>query len=252
MDLQEPLGQPKGKMNLERVFERIRRRWEEIPPSLRPLVGISVGIGGLGMVLFLAGLILLLRGPSSTAPARPPATAGPPGGPVPVRIRVKEAAFSVRPLPVQGGRWPVPAGGGDVAYWMEGTVVNQVFGLPGRPETRRLVEDLQEGDPIEVEMSAGPVLRFEVVGKQPVQPTDVDILAQHRPGLTLLLTGGEPRWAVIAAPLAQPPRLRGGRRARAHRRAGSGRPGSSDGLQRGGAGGRAGHPGGVGGGPGAL
>jgi hypothetical protein len=205
MDLQEPLGQPKGKIDLERVFERIRRRWEEIPPSLRPLVGISVGIGGLGLVLFLAGLILLLRGPSSTAPARPPATAGPPGGPVPVRIRVKEAAFSVRPLPIQGGRWPVPAGGGDVAYWMEGTVVNQVFGLPGRPETRRLVEGLQEGDPIEVEMSAGPVLRFEVVGKQPVQPTDVDILAQHRPGLTLLLTGGEPRWAVIAAPLAQPP-----------------------------------------------
>ena len=61
MDLQEPLGQPKGKMDLERVFERIRRRWEEIPPSLRPLVGISVGIGGLGLVLFLAGLMVPLH-----------------------------------------------------------------------------------------------------------------------------------------------------------------------------------------------
>ncbi|WP_448605225.1 hypothetical protein [Thermoflexus hugenholtzii] len=207
MDLQGPLGQPKGKMALERVFEWIRRRWEEIPPSLRPLVGISAGIGGLGLVLFLAGLILLLRGAPSAAPTPTPAIAGAPVGPVPVRIRVKEVAFSVRPLPVQGGRWPVPAGGRDVAYWMEGTVVNPVFGLPGRPETRRLVEGLQEGDPIEVEMTTGPALRFQVAGKQPVQPTDVEILAQHRPGLTLLLTGGDPRWAVIAMPLAQTPVL---------------------------------------------
>jgi hypothetical protein len=55
MDLQEPLGQPKGKIDLERVFERIRRRWEEIPPSLRPLVGISVGIGGRGRCRGLCG-----------------------------------------------------------------------------------------------------------------------------------------------------------------------------------------------------
>ena len=166
MGLQEPLGKPKGKTDRERAFEWIRKRWEEIPPSARPFIGLSAAIGALGLVLFLAGLILLLRGAPSAVPTPTPATAGAPVGPVPVRIRVKDAAFSVRPLPVQGGRWPVPAGGGDVAYWMEGTVVNQVFGLPGRPETRRLVEGLQEGDPIEVEMSAGLVLRFQVVGKQ--------------------------------------------------------------------------------------
>jgi hypothetical protein len=75
------------------LLERIRQRWEEIPPSLRPLVGISVGIGALGLLLSLAGLILLLRNASSTAPARPPATVGPPVGPVPVRIQVKNIAF---------------------------------------------------------------------------------------------------------------------------------------------------------------
>jgi len=207
VDLQERSERLEGRMNRMQLLERIRQRWEEIPPSLRPLVGISVGIGALGLLLSLAGLILLLRNGSSTAPARPPATVGPPVGPVPVRIQVKNIAFPVRPLPVQGGRWPVPAGGGDMVYWMEGTVVNQVFGLPGRPETRRLVEGLQEGDPIEVEMSAGPVLRFQVAGKQRVRPTDVEILTQHRPGLTLLLTSGELRWAVIATPLAQPPVL---------------------------------------------
>jgi len=52
-------------------------------------------------------------------------------------------------------------------------------------------------------MSAGPALRFQVSGRQQVRPEDTAILSQHRPGLTLLLVGGEPRWAVTASPLPE-------------------------------------------------
>ncbi|MDW8065565.1 MAG: DUF4352 domain-containing protein [Anaerolineae bacterium] len=86
---------------------------------------------------------------------------------------------------------------------MEGTFVNLVFGLPDRPENRRLVEGLREGDVLEVEMSVGPALRFQVSGKQQVPPGDITILSQRRPGLTLLLVGGEPRWAVTASPISE-------------------------------------------------
>ncbi len=193
----------KAQTILVRWREQVQARWEQIPSSVRPLLLASVAVGGMGLVLFVAGLLLLVRATQPAASPSPIGVVGTPSLPVPLRLRVKDTAFQVAPLAVRGGGWPVPRGRGDTAYWMEGTFANLVFGLSDRPETRRLVEGLQEGDILEVEMSAGPALRFQVSGRQQVQPEDTAILSQHRPGLTLLLVGGEPRWAVTASPLLE-------------------------------------------------
>ncbi|GBD07905.1 hypothetical protein HRbin22_00131 [Candidatus Thermoflexus japonica] len=206
----EPEGKPSGFGNglralLSRWREPARGRWEQIPPALRPWLLASAAVGMMGLVLFIAGLILLVRAAQPPTSPSPMGGGGTPSFPFPLRLRVKDTAFRVAPLAVRGGSWPVPRGRGDTAYWMEGTFTNLVFGLSDRPETRRLVEGLREGDVLEVEMSAGPALRFQVSGRQQVRPEDTAILSQHRPGLTLLLVGGEPRWAVTASPLPEMP-----------------------------------------------
>lgn len=188
---------------LSRWREQARARWEQIPHAVRPFLLISAGVAAMGLVLFVAGLLLVVRAAQPATLPPPKETVGTPSSPIPLRLRVKDTTFRVAPLAVQGGSWLVPRGRGDTAYWMEGTFANQVFGLPDRPETRRLVEELKEGDLLEVEMSTGPALRFQVSGKQQVRPEDTTILSQHRPGLTLLLVGGEPRWAVTASPLLE-------------------------------------------------
>ncbi|GEM_PF-962819 len=198
---------------LFRWREQAQARWEQIPSSVRPLLLASVAVGGMGLVLFVAGLLLLVRAAQPAAPPSPGGMVGTPSASVPLRLRVQDVTFPVTPLPVRGGIWPVPRGRGDTAYWMEGTFTNLVLGLSDHSQTRRLVEGLQEGDILEVEMSAGPALRFQISGKQQVRPEDTAILSQHRPGLTLLLVGGEPRWAVMASPLleASPSFLAAGR-----------------------------------------
>lgn len=203
---QEPMGgvQPVWRA-LARGWAQARARWAQIPPSVRPLLLVSAGVGALGVGLFLAGLWLVLRAARPSAMPPPTEGAGAAAWPIPLRLRVKDRTLSVRPLAVREGRWPVPRGSGDTAYWMEGTFANLVLGLPDRPENRRLVEGLREGEILEVEMNAGPVLRFQVSGRQQVQPEDTEILDQHRPGLTLLLVGGESRWAVTASPLPERP-----------------------------------------------
>lgn len=203
---QEPAkGDRRAPQALFRGWARLRAYWAQVPPSMQPLLLISAGVGVLGLLLFVVSLMLVLRSARPAAIPQPTGGAGAAGLPVPLRLRMKERTLNVRPLAVRAGNWPVPRGPGDTAYWMEGTFANLVLGLPDRPENRRLVEELREGDALEVEMSAGPVLRFQVSGKQQVRPEDTEILAQHRPGLTLLLVGGEPRWAVMASPLPERP-----------------------------------------------
>ncbi len=198
---------------LARWWEQARARWAQIPPSARPVFLASAGIGGIGLVLFVVGLLLLLRAAHPLSPSPTMGRAGTPALSIPLRLRIKDLTFQVIPLAAREGSWSVPRGRGEAVYWLEGTLANLVFGLPDRPETRRLVEGLQEGDLLEVEMNAGPVLRFQVSGKQQVRPEDTAILSQRRPGLTLLLVGGEPRWAVTASPLleAAPVMLAGGK-----------------------------------------
>ncbi len=206
----EPGQEPTGGFQrvrgvLSHGWAQARAHWAQIPPSVRPVVMVSAGVGALGLVLFLAALLLLLRSTRPSATPPPTGGTGAAGLLIPFRLRVKDRTLNVRPLAVRGGSWPVPRGAGETAYWMEGTFANLVLALPDRPENRRLVEGLREGDVLEVEMSAGPVLRFQVSGKQQVRPEDTEILAQRRPGLTLLLVGGEPRWAVTASPLPERP-----------------------------------------------
>lgn len=198
----EKAGKPSW---VARGWAQARARWAQIPPPMRPFLVVSMGIGAAGLVLFLFGLVLLLRAARPAVPRTPSSTTEGVTFPIPLRLHVKGTVLTVRPLAVQGGSWPVSRGQRGVVYWMEGTFTNWVFGLPDLPENRRLVEGLQEGDAIEVEMNTGPALGFEVVGKQQIQPEDTSLLAQHRPGFTLLLVGGEPRWAVIASPRLELP-----------------------------------------------
>lgn len=193
-----------------RIQQRLVAFWAGIPPTARPWALASLGVGGAGLVLFLVGLVLILQ---AARPTPPPAPPSPAAASVPVRLRIKGEALAVRALAARADGWPVPPGRFGIIYWMEGTFINLVFGLPDHPEARRLIEGLREGDPLEVEMSTGQALRFEVTGKQQVSPEETALLAQRRPGLTLLLVGGAARWAVIAAPVpeAAPPALPGGR-----------------------------------------
>jgi len=161
---------------------RVRSFWSD--PANRPrliLIGIIVGLS----VIVL--LLLASRGggpPGDLTPTPDDLSARPVG------LSVSGATYSIEPVTVSDGRWRIVSAGADSAEWVYGTVVNFVIGLYPTDETVALVDDLQDGAPIALEMSNGASLNFRMSGRQRVAADAVsDLFHQTRPGITLVVLG---------------------------------------------------------------
>lgn len=77
------------------------------------------------------------------------------------------------------------------AAWVNGTVVNYVFGLADTEANRALLESLAPGDEIVVSTRQGVTHTFTFDNRAQVESTDREVFSQHAPGLTLLLLGGD-------------------------------------------------------------
>ncbi|MBI3762414.1 MAG: hypothetical protein HY260_11215 [Chloroflexi bacterium] len=88
------------------------------------------------------------------------------------------------------GVWQVPMNQKTTAFWVHGTLINYVFGLPDTSDNESALDGLVKGDSIEVQMSDGRALRFQVTRKASVPASTTGIFEQTRPGLTLVLVGG--------------------------------------------------------------
>ena len=111
---------------------------------------------------------------------------------VPVSLTVGNQVFALAAVNVgaDGSLVIPPEAASDTGYWLYGTLINYVIGLPNNSDSAVLIGSLRIGDTVQVALSRGGVLQFRVTGKLRVAPTASDLFAQTRPGLTLFLVGG--------------------------------------------------------------
>ncbi len=76
-----------------------------------------------------------------------------------------------------------------VANWIRGTVVNYVLGISYSADNAHLFAGARPGDTVQLTRADGAIYNFAVDSVRRVDPSDVSLLAQDHPALTLLLLG---------------------------------------------------------------
>ncbi|MCS6774177.1 MAG: hypothetical protein RMM31_09920 [Anaerolineae bacterium] len=219
----EPTGQGlSGQWEEERIQRQtvggLAAAWND--PRTRPLLLISglalLGIVGLGC--FIVVLVLLSgREARPEVPDRPVAVETatiqaaitesvvlqandtPIPSAVPTRLTLRERMYELVPVQLSGDRWRFDPKAERTGYWLPGTLVNYVIGLPPTEENRLALDELRSEALIVLETSSG-VQRFRVSQKETLNEADlVARLSQDSPRLTLILLGeGSSRLVVTA------------------------------------------------------
>lgn len=76
------------------------------------------------------------------------------------------------------------------AAWVNGTIVNHVFGLKDTEDNRRLLESLAPGERFSLTTRQGLTHTFVFDSRSQVASSDRSVYNQQTPGITLLLLGG--------------------------------------------------------------
>ncbi len=110
---------------------------------------------------------------------------------LPTELEMAKQTFPVIPVTLDEGRLPLPSEGQEVLVWVYGTVVNYVVGVPHSTTPASLLPGLTSSDRISLTLDNGTQLIFGSPQVQRLPIDDTTPLAQNRPGLTLMLLGGE-------------------------------------------------------------
>jgi hypothetical protein len=111
---------------------------------------------------------------------------------IPATLGIMDQQKAVEPQNIGAdGLWNPEVSDPNNAAWVNGTIVNHVFGLPDTPENRALLESLTLGDPILVTTRQGTTQPFSFDSRTQVPNTDRSIFNQQVPGITLVLLGSE-------------------------------------------------------------
>lgn len=89
------------------------------------------------------------------------------------------------------GLWAPTVTDETTALWVNGSVVNHVFGLADTDNNRQLLESLVPGDPISLTTQQGVTHAFTFDSRTEVPTSDRTVFSQQTPGVTVLLLGGE-------------------------------------------------------------
>jgi hypothetical protein len=120
---------------------------------------------------------------------------------VPNRLTIGNSAFTVvATRPDEKGQWPYDRNAQKTAYWVVGTLVNYVVGLPASDANRATFNSLQLNELIVLDTTMG-TLRYRVAQTQTVKADEqAPLLAQSSPQLTLVLLGegGDDRHILVA------------------------------------------------------
>ena len=187
-------------------------------PRGRPLILVSLLaiVSVCALACFILSLVFLTNqpGPGPTTPTvialptqsittslivnvnNTPIVAG-----LPNRLTIANTPFIVNAAHLDDkGQWTFERDTQKTVYWLVGTLVNYVLGLPANNENRATFENMKANDLIVLDTAVG-TLRYRVTLTQTVKQDDqASFMAQTSPQLTLLLLGesGETRHLVIA------------------------------------------------------
>ncbi|MCD6286284.1 MAG: DnaJ domain-containing protein [Anaerolineae bacterium] len=118
----------------------------------------------------------------------------------PTQLSVGGTSFPVVAVLPEQGRWPLPTEQQELAMWMYGTVINYVVGLPYASTTESLLAGLSSADRITLTLENGTQLAFGSPQAKRVDSGDTAPMSQDRPGLTLMVLGGDqPARLIVSA-----------------------------------------------------
>ncbi len=190
--------------------------WDD--PRSRPLILVSLlaVVGVCALACFILSVVLLTNpplpgplNPTAATQATRPLTVAlvinvnntpiPPS--VPVRLTIGNTPYDVTAAQVDAkGELLYDRNAQKTAYWLAGTLVNYVVGLPDTQANRATFDGLQPDDLLVLDTANG-TLRFRVSMTETVKPDNAAAFrAQTQPQLTLFLLGqgGDQRRLVIA------------------------------------------------------
>ncbi|MBI5563402.1 MAG: hypothetical protein HY870_00800 [Chloroflexi bacterium] len=179
---------------------RLKASWTD--PARRPVLLLGFGAVALSIVLLIVALTQLSPRPAEVKPTPTSScviNCGPgpqTTQPIPKTLRLRSRSKSLVPVNVTKGDWR-PTAEIEQAEWVFGTLVNYVIGLPASQENSDMLQAMSEADEIVVDLSNGQSLTFQYTGRQFVSAGSVDIFAQTRPGLTLVLLGDNTDQRVV-------------------------------------------------------
>ena len=179
--------------------------WDD--PRARPLLLISLLllVGVCALACFIVGLVLIserntFTGIFNTAPSGPTATPPPiedivvngtrmPAA-VPTQLTIGSNTYIIeRALLDEQHNWKYDAEKKKTGYWVAGTLVNYVIGLPTSEENKALFDSLKPNDLLFLATGVGN-LRYRVSEVGAIKDDDLTILRdQTSPRVTLILLG---------------------------------------------------------------
>lgn len=107
--------------------------------------------------------------------------------------------FTVQTQPVDSqGVWTPVFGQETTSVWLQGAVVNYVFGLDDTTANRELIQGLLPGSEIVLETKRGVVYQFAFESRDTPAVADTSIYSQREPGITLILVGTEGQNRLVA------------------------------------------------------
>ena len=127
--------------------------------------------------------------PPEEIPVKPVQVTLKPEAVIPVSLEVAGRFFPVVPTGLRDGYWafvPDPA----QVSWLAGTYVNVVLGLPYTEANGKLAARLSVSDTLTLRDNVAGTHPDRIVDKRLVAAYEIEALAQHQAGLTLLLLGG--------------------------------------------------------------
>jgi len=109
----------------------------------------------------------------------------------PATLSILDQQRAVQPESIGvDGLW-APEIADENAAWVNGTIVNYVFGLPDTEANRTLLETLAPGNEISVATRGGTTHTFAFDSRSQAPTDDRSVFNQQSPGITLLLLGSE-------------------------------------------------------------
>ncbi len=110
----------------------------------------------------------------------------------PMSLRLADQEYGVIPQTVGGdGSWQPETSGTNTAVWVYGTVINYVVAIPFSDANQALLSGLAPGEEMTLFTRNGNNFTFTFESRTMVPASSRDVYAQQRPGLTLILWGGE-------------------------------------------------------------
>ncbi|MEZ4515384.1 MAG: DUF4352 domain-containing protein [Chloroflexota bacterium] len=118
---------------------------------------------------------------------------------IPATLSVLDTGFTVESESIGAdGLWSPPTTDETTALWVNGSVVNYVFGLSDTESNRSLIESLAPGDTIALTTRQGVTHEFSFDSRTEVSTSDREVFSQQTPGVSLILIGGQDDTRLIA------------------------------------------------------